>query len=275
MNKKHLTVPVLKRSLGPLLQNKQHLEAIYVYGSAVRPIEGGKSHLPSRKETEGVRGAFQPKAGDIDVLILLNDTENVSEKAIQKVELACQKIKDSGKKAGLEFHFQPPKLLTRWWHTLIEGEPWIISSLKEPVIVYDRKGVVKEVCSFIEKEHIYNKEEKAERLLERSDLLAMSNRQLLLGAIGNLANAGTEAAQILLLFDGKFMLNKREIVHELEKNYVKTLGRDVVDTYTEIVDLEEKISKGTLSEFSAENLDYYLERLKIFIGKVEKMLGKK
>jgi predicted nucleotidyltransferase len=259
MDKKPVTVPVLKKSLRPLLQRKERIEAIYAYGSAIK-----QSRPPSK---EG--------PCDIDVLVLLNDTELLNEKAIQTVEHVCQKIKEAEKKKGMEFHFQPPKLLTRWWHMLIEGEPWIISSLRNAVIVYDKKGVLKEVCGFIEKEHIYNKEEKAERLLERSDLLAMSNRQLLLGAIGNLANAGTEAAQILLLFDGKFMLNKREIVHELEKNYVKTLGRDVVDTYTEIVDLEEKISKGTLSEFSAENLDYYLERLKIFIGKVEEMLGRK
>jgi predicted nucleotidyltransferase len=270
--KPRISAQFLKQRLRPLLQRGQHLEAIYVYGSAIRKAETVKQPLKTEVDKSQLPSRI---ASDIDVMVILNDTENVSEKAIQKVERACQKIKEAGKKAGLEFHFQPPKLLTRWWHTLIEGEPWIISSLKEPVIVYDRKGIVREVCTFIEKEHIYNKEEKAERLLERSDLLALSNRQLLLGAISNLANAGTEASQILLLFDGKFILNKREIVHELEKNYVRTLGRDVVDTYTEIVDLEEKISKGTLSEFSAENLDYYLERLKVFIGKVEEMLSKR
>ena len=248
-----ITVPFLRQRLMPLLQHKQRLEAIYVYGSSLA------SKVP----------------GDIDVMVILNDTEPLSESSVRQVEKICQRIKEAGKKAGLEFHFQPPKPLTRWWHTLVEGEPWVISSLQSPVIVYDRKGIVKEVCTFIEKEHIYNKEEKAERLLERSDLLAISNRHLLLGAIGNLANAGTEAAQILLLFDGKFMLNKQEIAHELERGYVKALGRGVADTYMEIVDLEEKISKGTLSEFSAENLDYYLERLKVFIGKVEEMLSKK
>jgi len=249
-----VTQSVLRKSLRPLLQRKEHLEAVYVYGSAVA------KKLP---------------ASDIDVMVILNDTETLSEAAVQNVERVCQRIKEAEKKKGLEFHFQPPKPLTRWWHALVEGEPWIISSLKSPVIVYDRKGIVREVRGFVEKERVYNKEEKAERLLERSDLLALNNRHLLLGAITNLANAGTEAAQILLLFDGKFMLNKQEIAHELEARYVKTLGRGVVDTYTEIVDLEEKISKGTLSEFSAKNLDYYLERLKVFIGKVEEMLSKK
>ena len=248
-----ITQPVLRKSLRPLLQRKEHLEAVYVYGSSL----GSNA------------------AGDIDVMVILNDTQPLSESSIQQTEKICQRIKESAKKKGLEFHFQPPKPLTRWWHTLVEGEPWIISSLKNPVIVYDRKGIVREVCGFVEKERVYNKEEKAERLLERSDLLALNNRHLLLGAISNLANAGTEAAQILLLFDGKFLLNKQEIAHELEARYVKTLGRGVVDTYMEIVDLEEKVTRGTLSEFSAKNLDYYLERLKVFIGKVEEMLSKR
>jgi predicted nucleotidyltransferase len=248
-----VTKPVLRKSLRPLLQRSRQIEAVYVYGSV----------LTSRS------------AADIDVIVILDDTKPLSEAAIRKVERACRRIKEAESKKGLEFHFQPPKPLTRWWHTLVEGEPWVISSLKSPIIVYDRRGIVREVAGFVEKERIYNKEEKAERLLERSDLLAMNNRHLLLGAITNLANAGTEAAQILLLFDGKFMLNKQEIAHELESRYVKTLGRGVVDTYMEIVDLEEKVTKGTLSEFSAKNLDYYLERLKVFIGKVEEMLSKR
>jgi len=252
--KKEITVTLLRQKLKPLLQRKELLEAVYVYGSSIS-------------------GAGTPS--DIDVLVILNDTKPVRESYIQSIEKACEKIKEAGKKQRMEFHFQSPKRLSRWWHTLIEGEPWIISSLGNPIIVYDRKGIVREVCGFIKKEHIYNKEEKAEKLLERSDSTALHNRQILLGTIANLSNAGTEAAQILLLFDGKFILNKKAIADELERGYVKTLGRDVVDTYTEIVDLEEKISRGTLSEFSAENLDYYLERLKVFIGKVEEMLGKK
>lgn len=260
---------LLKRHMKPLLRPNLPVEAIYVYGSAVR------KEAPSRTETEGVKRRLlsrDEKPGDIDVLVIVNDTVPVSERVIISIERISEAIKASGKESGLEFHFQPPKLLSRWWHSLIEGEPWIISSLKEPLIIHDRKGVVKEVCAFIEKEHLYNKEEKAEKLLERSDYTSMSNRHLLLGTITNLSNAGTEAAQILLLFDGKFLLNKRAIVEELERAYGKHLGQDVIDTYREIVDLEEKVNKGTLSEFSAENLDYYMERIKVFISKVEKTL---
>ena len=49
----------------------------------------------------------------------------------------------------------------------------------------------------------------------------------------------------------------------------------MIGNYREIVDLEEKMEKGSLSDFSAENLDYYLDKVKKFIGKVESMLAKK
>ncbi len=252
---------VLRKELKPLL--KEGIESVYIYGSAIREIEAAKQPSSRREKTS-----------DIDVIIIVNDTIPVKESSLQRIDRACQGIKSAWKDKGMDFHFQPPKLLSRWWHSIIDGEPWVISSLKSPIIVYDRKGIVREVCEFIAKETLFNREQKAERLLERSDYAAMSNRQLLLGTINNLANAGTEAAQILLLFDGKFFLNKRAIVEELEKAYVKTLGREVIDTYKEIVDLEEKVNKGTLSEFSAENLDYYLERIREFISKVEDMLGR-
>ena len=242
----------LRKWLMPLLKERS-IEAIYVYGSSI----SGKS------------------PGDIDVMVIVNDTRGLNESVIPSVESMCVRIRTEAEKNGLRFHFQPAKTLSRWWHLLIEGEPWVISSLKEPAIVYDRKGIVREVCSFISKEHLCNKEEKAEKLIERSDTIALMNRQLLLGAISNLANAGTEAAQILLLFDGKFILNKRAIAQELERNYQKILGTETVGSYREIIDLEEKVSRGTLSEFSAENLDYYLEKISVFISQVESMLGGK
>jgi len=254
MKKTKVSYRILKQYLKPLLRYKETLESIYVYGSAV-----------SKKQ-----------AYDIDVMIIVNDTKEISEDKIKAIEKVCGSIMEKAKKQGLTFHFQPIKLLSRWWHLLIEGTPWVISSLKNIYIIYDKKGIVKEVGEFIKKEHLYKKEEKAEKLLERSDATALKNRQFLLNSIVNLSNASTEAAQILLLFDNKFMLNKKRIASELNKlKYKKILGTDEIGSYHEIIDFEEKMEKGALSEFSAENLDYYLEKIKRFINKVELMLSKK
>jgi hypothetical protein len=147
--------------------------------------------------------------------------------------------------------------------------------LKEIIIVYDKKGIIEEVSKLIKNENVYKKEERAEKLIERSDTYLFKNRQSLLNSLTTLSEAATEAAQILLLFDNKFILNKKRIIEELEKNYTKKISIEMIGNYKEIVDLEEKMERGSLSEFSAENLDYYLDKVKKFIFKVENMLAKK
>ncbi|MCX8193989.1 MAG: hypothetical protein N3G19_01350 [Candidatus Pacearchaeota archaeon] len=245
---------MLESYLKPLLKFKNFISAIYIYGSAVTKQE----------------------ANDIDTLIIINDSGvPPAPQIIDLIEKTCGTIEERGKKQGLTFHFQPLKPLSKWWYLVLDGEPWIVSSLKQPWIIYDKKGLVTEVSRLVNQELIYRKEEKAEKLMDRSDSYFLKNRRLLLDSLRILADAATEASQILLLFDNKLILNKRRIIEELEKNYIKEIGDEIVGNYKEIIDLEEKMEKGALSEFTAENLDYYLDKTKRFIAKVEAMLSKK
>lgn len=245
---------VLKQHLKPLLKYKGWIEAIYVYGSAIT----------------------KKAANDIDVMMVLNDSGiPPGLKIIKAIEKVCDIIKEKGKKQGLNFHFQPLKLLSRWWGLLLDGEPWLVSSLKEVIVIYDKKDLISEASRLIKGEILYKKEERAEELIERSDSSTLKNRQLLLSSLTTLANIATEAAQILLLFDNKLILNKKKIIEELEARYTKEIGEDTIGNYKEIVDLDEKMGKGSLSEFSAENLDYYLDKMKKFVDKVELVLSKK
>ncbi len=244
---------ILKKWLKPLLKHKRIIESIYVYGSAVT----------------------KKSANDIDTLIIVNDSALPTPQEIEMIEKTCGAIGEKAKKQKLLFHFQPIKLLSQWWRLVLEGEPWIVSSLKKPLIIYDKKGLITEISKLILQGKFYKREEKAEKLIERSDTKMLKNRQLLLETLGLLAEAATEAAQILLLFDNKLILNKKKIAFELEKNYSKAIGNEIIGNYKEIIDLEEKMEKGALSEFTAENLDYYLEKMKKFINKVEMMLSKR
>jgi len=248
-----VTPEILKKHLKPLLKHKKYIESIYVYGSAV---------------TKG-------KANDIDVMIIINDSLKYPPMTLDQIEMEAGAIEDEAKKSGLIFHFQPIKLLSKWWHLVLDGEPWIISSLNKIIVFYDKANVVNEVSKLIKDEQMYKKEERAEKLIERSEIYSFKNRQLLLSTLHLLSDAGTEAAQILMLFDNKFMLNKKKIIEELERNYKEVLGDEIIGNYKEIVDLEEKSDTGALSEFSAENLDYYLDKIKKFIAKVEAMLSKR
>lgn len=248
-----VTPQILKKYLKPLLKHKKYIESVYVYGSAVT----------------------KSQANDIDTMLIVNDSVKLSPFILDQIEMEAGSIEDEAKKSGLIFHFQPVKLLSKWWHLVLEGEPWIISSLKKIIVIYDKADVISEVSRLIRDEHMYKKDERAEKLIERSEVYSFKNRQLLLNSLHLLSDAGTEAAQILMLFDNKFLLNKKKIIEELERNYKKILGDEIVGNYKEIVDLEEKVDKGSLSEFSAENLDYYLDKIQKFIAKVEAMLSKK
>lgn len=243
---KKVTKDIIDKFLKPLLRYRKYIESIYVYGSAI---------------TKG-------EANDIDVMIVVDDTEAVNNLAIDLIEKECGFIDEKAKKEGYVFHFQPVKMLSRWWHLLIEGEPWIVTSLKNTHIVFDKRNIIGEISEYIHRNILYKREEKTEKLVERSTNSIIKNREILLQSVSLLTNAATEAAQILFLFENKLMLNKKKIADELKK-YGETLGKENIDAYIQIIDLEEKIEHGTLSEFSSENLDFYLEKIKNFIAKIE------
>lgn len=217
------------------------IEGLYIYGSAL----------------------INDDPNDIDVLVIVKDDVKVS-----NMKKEIDKIKHD----NILIHIQSPKELTFWWKLVLEREPWLISSLKNCLIIKDSKKIIKEVVDLVEKEVIYNKEERAEKLLQRSQDYLLENRVLLLRSISLLSDAATECLQTLLIFDDKVVLNKNKIILELEKNYVKVLGQSVIDAYKEIVDFEEKMEKGVLSEFSVENLDYYKHKIEVLIQKVDKIL---
>jgi predicted nucleotidyltransferase len=227
----------------------EDIEGIYIYGSAL------------------VKENFN----DVDVLVITKDGADMV-----KVTKEAEKIeKWSKKESDTMVHIQSPKPLSFWWRLVLKGEPWVVSSLENPFIIKDKQGIIKETIYLIEREIIYGKEEKSDKLLQRSDEYLMKNRNLLLGSIESLSEAATEPLQILLIFDNKVILNKKKIAEEIEKNYIKIVEKEMLDTYKEIIDLEEKMEKGALTEFTVENLEHYQEKIKRLIVKVEKLLENK
>jgi len=227
----------------------EDIEGIYIYGSAL-----------SKKD-----------ANDVDVLVINRDGADIAriKKEIEKIE------KWGGKELNTMVHIQSPKPMSFWWRLVLKGEPWIISSLENPFIIKDKGGIIKETKYLIEKQIIYGKEEKSDKLLQRSEEYLLKNRNLLLSSIEYLSEAATESLQILLIFDNKVVLSKEKIAEEIEKNYTKIVEKDLIDTYKEIIDLEEKMEKGALTEFTVENLEHYQEKIERLIVKVEKLLGSK
>ncbi|MBU1136087.1 MAG: hypothetical protein KJ559_01090 [Nanoarchaeota archaeon] len=226
------------KSLCSHLIQKPFVKVIWIYGSSVKK-----------------------KGNDTDVLILVDDTIKGFNINLRKLESKIEKIK---RKTKLNLHFQSPMRLSKLWSLIIKGEPWIITSLKNPLIIYDDSDYLSLIKKLIRKKHVPGKDIKSERLVARSEEFLTDNRELMLSLVEELFFAATEAAQIFLIIKEKIIYEPRKLLKELNK-YTNT------NTYFEILDLNEKANKGALSEFTGEDLDYYSAKIKKFIDNLEKL----
>jgi len=235
-------IPKIKSVLKPLL-DKKCISLAYVYGSFI-----------SSKEFR-----------DIDILIVYDDFSCTSFE-LKKLEKKAEAIQTSQK---LNLHIQPLKGLSKWWGLIIEGEPWIISSIKNCLPILDRGNILKEIRDLVKVEKTYNREHRATLLLESSDRLQLENREILLKSISTLSHIAVEAAQIYFLLKKRALFGKEDIASAAENE-----SQPDFQILREIIDLESKMERGHLSEFTAENFDYYLSKLTTFILFIEEELGK-
>ena len=248
MIKNHNLQTAIKEAKQLVKKHPKEIEAAYIYGSILEKKD----------------------ANDADIMLIIKDDPETI-KGLYKIQEEIESVFEENKKKGVIIHIQPPKPISLWWRLLLEGEPWVVTSLQNPLIIKDSKNIVREASKLVEKGILFKKEEKAEKLLERAEQRLIKNRELLLHSISLLSEAATEAAQIFLLFDNKLLLSKKKIAFELLKHSEK-LGKETINTYEEIVDLEEKMEKGLLTGFTAENLEHYEEKVDSFIRKIENII---
>jgi len=233
-----------KKLLKPIKKYKPFLKIVYIFGSV------------ARNEAK--------KTSDIDIMVIYDDTKSNSEKVSEEIRAEMKEMKESAKKIKLNISFQDLMGLTDWWSLVREGEPWVISSLDKPYTIYDDTGYLKLISSIVQKHHVYNRPEKVERLVDRTFSYTIRNREILLDALAELFLASVEAAQIFLISKGTISFDPKKMVIGLQKYKIQTL-----DYFIDIVDLMEKVNKGVLSEFSAENVDHYQEKIRAFVNELE------
>jgi len=233
---------ILKKFLGII-------EFAYIYGSALT----------------------KNNPNDVDVLFVVKD-ENFKEEILFKInyeiKLVYKKYKDT------LIHIQPIQNISSWWRLILKGEPWMIDSLSNPMILKDSSKVLKEVSEMVSKELTFKKEEIVEDLIERVEGYFTENKNSLLRGLSEISEAATEAMQIFLIFNDKIVLNKEKIILEIEENYSGKIKKEIIDFYREIIDLEEKVLNGTLTEFTSENLEYYKEKAGKVISYLEEVISK-
>lgn len=202
------------------------------------------------------------KGNDIDVLVLFDDAAPNFEDRLDQLKAAIGRIT---KETKLKLHFQEPLKLSALWTLLIKGEPWIVTAVKNNIIVYDEANYVSFIKRLVKNKQPMGEKMKSERIATRAQETLEENRELLLLTIEQLFLATTEAAQIYLALKKKILFDPRKILGELKKEIN-------IDAYFEILTLHEKSAKGALSEFTGEDLDYYTHKAEQFIHALEEVL---
>ena len=241
------TFAKIKEFCKPLEEHEPYIMAVWMFGSSVK----------------------KAKANDIDIMILVDDTGGLTRDKMREIEATAARIKAISKEKKLNLHFQPPQLLTKWWGLMQKGEPWVMTSFKDSKVIFDETGYVNLISRLLEKGFIHNKDERAERLMERTDRYIMDNRENMLATVDELFLAATEAAQVFLMFRNKVIFRPEKIAKELAGGGINP------SAYIEISDLAMKVRRGTLSEFTGKNLDYYAMKVGRFISTLEEALLKK
>jgi len=209
---------------------------------------------------------------DIDILFVIED-DDFKEENIEKIEKEKEKVYSKYKDCII--HIQPLQPLSQWWRLILKGEPWIIDSLKKPLIIKDSKKILKNASEMVNKGFTFQREETADHLLERSQNCLVEINQDLLKSLIDLSEATTEALGLFLVFQDKVVFNKDKIIKLIEGKYKDKIHPAVIEDYKEIVDLEKKMLNGNLTEFTAENLEHYQEKAQRIISYIEKIIAPK
>ncbi|MBS3166580.1 nucleotidyltransferase domain-containing protein [Candidatus Woesearchaeota archaeon] len=246
----------VKRACAPLIKLRPIVKAIWVYGSAV--------------EKQNVRGS------DIDILILLDDTQkSLSSSFIEKLKLYTELIQQEYNKKGIKLHFQPPKTLTHWWDLIRNGEPWVITSIRNSLIIFDESGYLKLIKDLLKKGKIYSIEERSEKLIEQAEKdVDLAGDIFLREICHEILMAMTESAQIVLSYYGKYPPFPKNVLQELKKVFKENeiINKIAIDNYEEIYMVSKKIEFEQLLRLEGKEIDKYHEKAKDFIKIMEEIL---
>ncbi|MEM1577821.1 MAG: nucleotidyltransferase domain-containing protein [Candidatus Pacearchaeota archaeon] len=235
------------------LKKINSVRSIFIYGSSVR---------------KGIQ-----KGHDIDILVIYDDSLENPE--LEKINFFQELITTKAKKEELILHFQPPKPISLWWKLIKEGEPWAISALKDSIILYDNTEFIKTIKKLLRKSKLYSIDLKVEKLITRAVERFISVRNELAKAAWLLLNTMTTASQIMLSFLSIYTVSANETRDMLIKNKNELGISDIfIEWYDELIKINEKIAKGTMSEFKASEIDLWSKRVSYYIRVSEDIIIK-
>lgn len=239
---------------GILTRYGKIIKAMWIYGSVVR----GEGKTTS----------------DIDLMIILDDTL-VEIKPHNILEISQFANRLAKKFKVLNVHPQKPKTSTDFLNMLISGEPWVITSLKDAVSVYDPSNFLETIKSLIKKEP--EKITETEILLRRAEYSLFNARKIMTeNIITNLYNILINSSKMVLSQIGIVTPSSSTIDELLRENLrsEKLIRHQDIEFLKELNDVQKKVKRGKITTIDVKTFSRYIKRTKTFLRNMNKLFVK-
>ncbi|MBI3412890.1 MAG: nucleotidyltransferase domain-containing protein [Candidatus Aenigmarchaeota archaeon] len=242
-----------------LSKHSEKIKAIWIYGSFAR-------------------GEAKPTS-DIDVMTLIDDaTTDVSNEELSKINSDISAISEAVKESTkINIHFQPAKRLTDWWDLLRSGEPWVFTSMRDALPVYDPSGYVEPLSRLLKEGRLVGTLERSQMLIHRAPSRLEDVRRIFLEDItADLLFAMVEAGQAVLMFYGIAPPSAKNLGSALRKHFVpdKILHVYYADVVDDFYTLTRKIDHGELTRLTAKEVDAWVTKARDFIYMMDAIFAK-
>ncbi|MBI4176866.1 MAG: nucleotidyltransferase domain-containing protein [Candidatus Aenigmarchaeota archaeon] len=242
-----------------LARRRNRIKAIWIYGSFAR-------------------GESKPTS-DIDIMTLVDDaTTDISSAELAEMSADISAINDAVKeKTKVNIHFQPAKRLTDWWDLLRSGEPWVFTSMRDAMPVYDPSGYVEPISRLLKEGRMIGTSERSQMLIQRAPSRLEDVRKIFLEDItADLLFAMVEAGQAALMFYGVAPPSAKNLGSALRKHFVskKILHAYYADIVDDFYAITRKIDHGDLTKITAKEINSWVVKAKDFIYMIDTIFSK-
>ncbi|MEA2004359.1 MAG: nucleotidyltransferase domain-containing protein [archaeon] len=249
----------IKGYMDPLCEKyRTVIKSVYIAGSAVRK--------------DFVKGS------DIDVLVIIDDTrDKFNPRVIDLINMNLREIsKMAMEKDKLDLHIQAPKPLSVFWDMVRSGQPWIITQMKDALILYDPSGYIGPIQSLLNQGKLSGTKERAQTLINDAPKKLAEARKIFLEDItSDLLSAMIESAQSVLMFAGVAPPAAKNIGKEISEMFVRTkiIPARIVQDYNNFYELTRKIDHGEITQISGKEIEKHLMTVAEFIESMDKLFN--
>ena len=233
---------------------KEYIKSIWVYGSATK----GKLK----------------KGSDIDIMVILDDeSRSIDDVTAFMINNFSKDLANKYRK--VDFHPQPPRRLSDFWDLFKSGEPWLITSLKDVIAIYDPSNLLAIVKILLKDELTVASE--SQILLQRAVTSLESAKKMFLEELSyNLFNSMADVSKVTLMQINVFVPSNL-VIGDLLKEYFctkKMLDENYVDFFEEFQNFQQQVAKGEISLVDGKRLQKYIKSTRSFIKVMIRLFNK-